>query len=142
MFKITELWYIGKKNEFLQILKLDKLVSWPSEWFTTSDLLTKLDCECAQLNETNLDCRAFKAFMLKWKMLDNTRLKMLEISFDGDWTLFNYDGLDAKKWNPEERDGHYPLVLRFSPRVVNLRKNNRNFSHFIKKSVVSNYLPN
>lgn len=91
-----------------KVLKFDKLIAWPAEWFTTMDLMTRLDVECVNLNETNLNWRAFKAFMLKWQMTEDTRLKILEISFDGDWEGFNLDGLNVKDWNRQERDSHYP----------------------------------
>ncbi|CAI2314290.1 unnamed protein product [Caenorhabditis sp. 36 PRJEB53466] len=94
-----------------KILKLDTLLSWPTGWFTTNDLLCVLDVECAQLNETKLDCRAFKAFMLKWQMTEDTRLKMLEISFNGNWEAFEHSGLEVKEWDPNERDSHYPDLL-------------------------------
>uniref|UniRef100_A0A1I7U6B6 FBA_2 domain-containing protein n=1 Tax=Caenorhabditis tropicalis TaxID=1561998 RepID=A0A1I7U6B6_9PELO len=94
-----------------KILKVDKLLAWPAEWFTTTDLLINLDCECVSINETNLKWQSFKAFMLKWAMSEDTRLKVLEISFDGNWEGFNHDGLEVKDWDPEERDSHYPDIM-------------------------------
>ncbi|UMM11989.1 hypothetical protein L5515_000995 [Caenorhabditis briggsae] len=91
-----------------KVLKLDKLIAWPAEWFTTMDLMTRLDGKCVNINETHLKWQAFKAFMLKWQMTNDTRLKILEISFDGNWEGFQTDGLNLKKWDPQERDSHYP----------------------------------
>ncbi|EGT54282.1 hypothetical protein CAEBREN_32152 [Caenorhabditis brenneri] len=95
-----------------KVLKIDTLIAWPAEWFNTTDLLVNLDCECANINETNLSWKSFKAFMLKWQMTDDTRLKILEVSFDGDWEGFQLDGLETKEWDPEERDSHYPDLIK------------------------------
>ncbi|EFO90738.1 hypothetical protein CRE_08176 [Caenorhabditis remanei] len=94
-----------------RVLQVEKLRAWPAEWFTKTDLLENLNCKVAQINETNLDCHAFTEFMLKWQASDDRRLKMLEISFDGDWEEFNTRGLEVEEWNKQERDSHFPDLL-------------------------------
>lgn len=97
------------RNE--RITKIDTLLAWPAEWFTTADLLVNMDCECANINDTTLKWQSFKAFMLKWQMGGNTKLKVLEVSFDGNWEGFHLDGLEYKEWDKNQRDSHYPCVF-------------------------------